>query len=244
MDIEEGISKCLLNGIQIKRVHSELGTYLLFRSGRPLRTLNSSPWGGGFGYHSFLINRQVNKDYHAEDPIEEMNLFLLREGLRPEGTASMLTAALVKDVGFHSEVWENSAETEDDQLQVCAYVTVGLSNIARAGKELPLASLYPGTINTLVIINGILTDAAMVNAVITATEAKTAALTDLGIFMDESGSSKPATGTTTDAVLVATTERGSFHRYAGTATRLGYCIGRSVYESVMTSGTKYTKRPY
>ena len=41
---------------------------------------------------------------------------------------------------------------------------------------MPASSLYPGTINTIVVIEGSLTDAAMVNAVITATEAKAAAL--------------------------------------------------------------------
>jgi adenosylcobinamide hydrolase len=229
--------------IQTKQVVSEQGTYLLWKSHRSLRTLNSSPWGGGFGFHSCLVNRQVDKAYHDEDPIEEMNRFLLREGLRPEETAGMLTAALVKDVGVSTQVWEDTKKAEHDLLKVCAYATVGLSNKARAGGVQPAASLYPGTINTVVLINGTLTDAAMINAVITSTEAKTAALADLGVMVDSAGISRPATGTSTDAVLIATTERGSFHRYAGTATQLGYCIGRAVYEAVMAAGQKYAKGP-
>jgi adenosylcobinamide hydrolase len=232
-----------LGDIQTQQIVSEQGTYLLWKSDRLLRTLNSSPWGGGFGFHSCLVNRQVGTDYHQEDPIEEMNHFLLREGLRPEETAGMLTAAMVKDVGVSTQSWEDTKKTEHGSLQVCAYVTVGLSNKARAGNVQPAASLYPGTINIVVLINGTLTDAAMVNSVITSTEAKTAALADLGVMVDSAGISRPATGTSTDAVLIATTERGSFHRYAGTATQLGYCIGRAVYEAVTAAGRKYTKGP-
>jgi adenosylcobinamide hydrolase len=230
-----------LDGITFELIHSDQGTYLLWDSLQPLRTLNSSPWGGGFGHHTCLINRQVDKNYHAINPIEEMNHFLLSEGLRPEETAGMLTAAWVKDAGIHAELWADEGKAEQEQLKVCAYVTVGLSNKARAGNPLPATALYPGTINTIVFIHGTLTDAAMVNAVITATEAKTAALADLGICMDTSEGSRPATGTTTDAVLIAANNRGSVHSYAGTATQLGYCIGRAVYESIMASGRKYAQ---
>ncbi|KIL40528.1 hypothetical protein SD70_13310, partial [Gordoniibacillus kamchatkensis] len=48
-----------------------------------------------------------------------------------------------------------------------------------------------------------------------------------------------ATGTTTDAVLVAATGRGPLHRYAGTATEVGYLIGRTVYDAVLDAGRRY-----
>nr|WP_240344105.1 adenosylcobinamide amidohydrolase [Paenibacillus sp. SYP-B3998] len=249
-------------------VESRKGTYLLIRSEQPLRTLNSSPWGGGFGSHTSLMNRQVDKHYQAADPITEMNEFITREGMSPSEIAGMLTAAIVKDVGCsflsldqielqspigqdqgQSQEQEQAQDQDQDQeqkqkqkqkqLQVNAWVTVGLGNKARAGAELPAASLYPGTINCIVIINGILTDAAMVNSIITATEAKSAALQALGIEVD----GLPATGTTTDAVLIAATGRGRLHSYAGTATQLGYLIGRTVYEAIMQSAQLYEKKP-
>lgn len=190
-----------------------------------------------------------------------MDDFILREGLDPGGTAGMLTAALVKDVGYSTLTWtrdgaedwshkqqasvfgakveepqtQTLADTETHTLHVCAWVTVGLGNKARAGAELPSVSLYPGTINTIIVIDGQLTDAAMVNAVITATEAKAAALQSLGVDVD----GQPATGTSTDAVLIATTCRGHLYSYAGTATALGYMIGRTVYEAIMASGQLY-----
>ncbi|MFC5452500.1 adenosylcobinamide amidohydrolase [Paenibacillus aestuarii] len=232
-------------GIAMNRVTSEQGSYLWFQSEIPLRTLNSSPWGGGFGRHQHVVNRQVGKSYHAEDPLAEMSGFLLQEGLNPAATAGMLTAAWVKDVGVSSLSWEavkgsdggDGGAAGSGALQVCAYVTVGLGNKARAGAELPAHSLYPGTINIILLIDGQLTDAAMVNAVITATEAKAAALQDLNVHKE----GRVATGTTTDAVLIAATDRGRMHAYAGTATQLGYLIGRTVYEATMASALLYEK---
>ncbi|GKS09003.1 hypothetical protein YDYSY3_00030 [Paenibacillus chitinolyticus] len=131
-----------------------------------------------------------------------------------------------------------AAAAADTGIAVSAWVTVGYSNMARAGRGLPASALFPGTINIIVAVEGELTDEAMVNAVITATEAKAAALQDLGVALEDGSG---ATGTTTDAVLIASTQRGRLHRYAGTATYLGHMIGRSVYEAAMQSGMAYKK---
>ena len=229
----------------MKQVQSPHGRYLQIRSENPLRTLNSSPWGGGFGQHRVLMNRQVDKMYNEVDPLVEMEAFIAREGLDPQETAGMLTAAKVKDVGFKELAWPPEEDeyraqpvdalTSEESLRVAAWVTVGLGNKARAGALTPATSLYPGTINTIVVIEGNLTDAAMVNAVITATEAKAAALQALNTTID----GQIATGTTTDAVLIAVTGRGTTYRYAGTATTLGYLIGRTVYEATLASGQLY-----
>lgn len=233
-------------GVGMKQVQSPHGRYLQISSESPLRTLNSSPWGGGFGHHHVLMNRQVDKTYNEVDPLVEMEAFIAREGVDPQDTAGMLTAAWVKDVGFKELAWppeagnvgdpHPDAESPEEALRVAAWVTVGLGNKARAGAMLPATSLYPGTINTIVVIEGNLTDAAMVNAVITATEAKTAALQELNAMIN----GQIATGTTTDAVLIAATGRGATtYRYAGTATTLGYLIGRTVYEAILASGKLY-----
>lgn len=229
-------------GLSFQRIEGLRGQYLRLTSSEPLRTLNSSPWGGGFGYHECIVNRQVDKGYHCADPIGEMHDFLRDEGLDPGRTAGMLTAAWVKDVGYHSLQWQEQGERYHEGLQVCTWVTVGLGNMARAGDELRAEALYPGTINSVVLINGKLTDAAMVNAVITVTEAKTAALQHLGVHMEDSD--KLATGTTTDAVIIAATDKGGIHSFAGTATQLGYLIGRTVYEAVRISGSIYLNKPY
>lgn len=243
-NVESGKAHCLIPGVQMKLVQSVFGRYLQITCDSPLRTLNSSSWGGGFGNHRVLMNRQVDKTYNETDPALEMEAFIAREGLNPLDTAGMLTAAWVKDVGYCELTWPHEGTNGEDLrkavqvdgslLRVAAWVTVGLGNKARAGAVLPAASLYPGTINTIVVIEGHLIDAAIVNAVITATEAKAAALQALNIVVD----GQPATGTTTDAVLIAATGRGTTYQYAGTATTLGYLIGRTVYEAVLASGKR------
>lgn len=241
MQSEGASARSLIAGMGMKLVESPHGLYLQITSENPLRTLNSSPWGGGFGQHRVLMNRQVDKTYNEVDPMGEMEDFIAREGLDPQDTAGMLTAAWVKDVGFKELAWSPEDEqpvdavTSEESLRVAAWVTVGLGNKARAGAILPATSLYPGTINIIIVIEGNLTDAAMVNAVITATEAKAAALQALNTKIN----GQIATGTTTDAVLIAATGRGTTYRYAGTATTLGYLIGRTVYEAILASGQLY-----
>lgn len=85
----------------------------------------------------------------------------------------------------------------------------------------------------MIVIDGELSESAMVNAVITATEAKTAALQKLGIVERANGES--ATGTTTDAIAIAVTQNMSWgvkHVYAGSATSLGCMLAEAVYRSV------------
>jgi adenosylcobinamide hydrolase len=209
--------------------------YLAIQSTFPLHTLNSSIWGGGFGTHRCIVNRQVHKSYMCDHPREEMRAFLLNSGEEPEYTAGMLTAAYVSDVGFSAETLPLSNPFQEGQnsLNVSSWVTVGLGNAARAGRTHNMDSLYPGTINSIIVIDGTLSDSAMVNAVITATEAKTAALQDLQI--KTKAEDAWATGTTTDAVVIAATQRGAEHAYAGTATKLGYLIGKTVYDAVKIS---------
>jgi adenosylcobinamide hydrolase len=232
MNRVDGLYDMLLAGIVASHVDDSSGDYLLIESAEELRTLNSAPWGGGFQISRRLVNRQVDKSYLCDDPVTEMEQFLRGRGIEAAGTASMLTAARVADVGF-------AVSPTVSNLTVSAWVTVGLGNPARSGAERPQSELFPGTINTIVLIDGNPTDAAMVNAVITATEAKTAVLQDLAVSVPGVEGSAIATGTTTDAVLIAATGRGRPIRYAGPATELGHWIGRTVYQATNASAKKY-----
>jgi adenosylcobinamide-phosphate synthase len=110
----------------------------------------------------------------------------------------------------------------DDELTLAGVVTAGLSNPASPGLS-PAAALAAGTINIILLVDAQLTPAAMVNAVITATETKTQLLLERGVRTPEGN---PATGTSTDAVVVACTGRGDPLPYAGPATLVGWLIGR------------------
>lgn len=91
----------------------------------------------------------------------------------------------------------------------------------------------PGTINIIIVLDACMTESAIYNAMLTATEAKTAALHDLGIQDAELG--VLATGTTTDTVTIVNPNSGKYtakHLYAGTATTIGNAIGQLVYKTV------------
>ncbi|GIP33966.1 adenosylcobinamide amidohydrolase [Paenibacillus sp. J2TS4] len=218
----------VIDGVQQKLIQWDDSPCLLISAEKPLYTLNSSIWRGGFSQCRYLINRQVNKDYDCEDPVKEMEQFLTRAGLPLMETAGMLTAARVQDVG--------SSQISESGIRVSTWVTAGLSNPSRAGSRREPQYHFPGTINTIVLVEAVLTDSAMVNAVITATEAKTAALQDLEVQIGEEEAT--ATGTTTDAIIIAATQTGVPCVYAGTATELGYRIGRTVYDAVYASGQR------
>ena len=84
-----------------------------------------------------------------------------------------------------------------------------------------------GTINIILLTNATLSDGAMARAIITATEAKTAALQD----MDARSSVSPenqATGTGTDnMIIVSGKEPSRSILYTGGHTKIGELIGVS-----------------
>jgi len=70
-----------------------------------------------------------------------------------------------------------------------------------------------------------LSDAALVNAVATATEAKTQALHDLGFN---------ATGTATDAVCIVCPDEGTTHHFGGPRSVWGSRLARAVHHAVLS----------
>ena len=123
------------------------------------------------------------------------------------------------------------ALAEEQGLRVGVLATAGIGNATSAGIT-PPHKATPGTINLIVLVDAALTRAAMVNAIITATEAKTATLTDMAILTPDGAL---ATGTSTDTVTVATTGLGAPHAYAGPATVPGWLIAKAVRQVVRDS---------
>ncbi|MFH0783038.1 MAG: helical backbone metal receptor [Pseudomonadota bacterium] len=126
------------------------------------------------------------------------------------------------------------------EMEVVALVTAGVEgNAMRMGVD--TGSYYepegrqtgskPGTINILLISNMQLSPRAMTQAIITATEGKTAALQDLGIRSSFSGEIHAATGTGTDNIIVIENV-GTLIDAAGGHTKMGELIARAVYEGV------------
>ncbi len=169
-------------------------------SDTPLAVLSSAIVGGELRQTRHIVNMQVPKDYSCGNHVADLNAMAHELGIA-EPFVGMLTAARLERAQAVTE--------QDEHTAVVAVVTVGLSHPVASGVT-PAFSTQPGTINTVIIVDGQLNDAARVSAVNTATEAKTLALVEANVRARHGG---PASGTGTDAF--ASTERGRRFEYAG-----------------------------
>lgn len=114
----------------------------------------------------------------------------------------------------------------EDDVATCV-TTVGLSNGERVGQRFATARTGVGTINTMVHISKPLSEAALIEAITIAAEARTAAILDAGVRR----SGVAITGTGTDCIVVAAPRGGSV-RFAGMHTPVGEAIGAAVYKAM------------
>ncbi|SFD70657.1 Adenosylcobinamide amidohydrolase [Paenibacillus catalpae] len=195
-------------------------------SPKPLRTLSNAIHTGGLAEAKAIVNWKVPLQYAGTDPARDTSLQLSHWGYSPDHTIGLLTAAKLT----HASI----AEVEGDCFRLLCITTAGTRNAARAGLPRATFSAYSaGTINTVLLLDGRMTDSAMTNAIITYAEAKAAALADLQLMDPETN--RIATGTTTDAVVIGVSGNPAYqavHAYAGAATTIGNAIGRLVYETV------------
>lgn len=142
--------------------------------------------------------------------------------LQAEDTSLLFTGADMD----HLAVVEKSHK----EMRVVALVTAGVqSNAMRMGVD--EGGFYePGTINVIILSNMRLSPRAMARAVITATEAKSAALSDLDIRSTYSPQ-VAATGTGTDNVLVVEGQGVGIDNSGG-HTKMGELIASAVYDGV------------
>jgi iron complex transport system ATP-binding protein len=196
-------------------------------SDRPLQVLSSAAVGGGLVTARNIVNMHVDDRYDGGDPAEDLTAFAARLGVG-NPFVGLMTAAYTE---YARAAVETYAGGPAAKLTVAAVVSVGLSNTTCAGVSAPAGprASAPGTINAILVTDALLTPAAMVNAVITATEAKTMALAEWDV---RTADGHPASGTSTDAVVVACTGRGAGLSYAGPATPAGWLIARTVRTAV------------
>src|SRR5436190_505279 len=110
-------------------------------------------------------------------------------------------------------------------------VTVGLSNPSAAGLSARAAWL-PATINTITVVDADPEAAALVNLVATLTEVKTDVLRAAGVRCDDG---RAATGTSSDAVVVAATRRGTRCRYGGPVPDVGWAAASAARQALETA---------
>jgi len=191
------------------------------QSEQPLHILSSAVVGGGLTQARFIISRHVDENYNHPDPPQDLRDFAVGCGIT-EPFVGLITAAYLDGV--------KTVTLREKSLMVSTVITAGLSNPTAAGLSSP-AVWTPGTINMIILIDAQLTPAAMVNAVITATEAKTDVLLRRSV---RTPTGHRVTGTSTDAIVVACTGRGKPLPYAGPATEVGWLMGRCVRRGLST----------
>jgi adenosylcobinamide amidohydrolase len=200
----------------VLRSHVEGGRewpLLVWAPGPGVRMVSSAVLGGGIGAREWVLNAQVPPGYDRRDPVAHLRDLASDAGLTGPGVG-LMTAASVTD----------RRHAEDGGVQAVVTAGIGVRGWAAVPGCGGVAAQRPGTINIVVSLPVALTDAALVNAVATATEAKTQALVELGA---------DASGTPTDAVCVAApgpagTEAEPF---AGPRSLWGARLARAVHRA-------------
>ncbi|RLP90655.1 MULTISPECIES: adenosylcobinamide amidohydrolase [unclassified Micromonospora] len=190
---------------------------LVWRADVPLRAVSSGPLGGGIGVRRWVLNATVPMSYDRDDPAA--HLAALAGDLALDGPGVGLLTGV--------DVTEVVARTDTG---VRAWATVGLGIPVPAAAPAPAAlTQRVGTVNIVVYVPARLADSALVNAVATATEAKTQAISELGL---------PGTGTPTDSVTVLCPVDGPEAAYGGPRSAWGAPLARAVHAAVFAGGDR------
>lgn len=175
----------------------------------PVRALSSAILNGGLGNISSFINMRVDENFGGRKTAFPPPGQTIAETAEVAGLskpfAGMMTAASMNSFQFAVQTLGN--------INVYCFLTAGLSNALAAGdpgefkplqmfKDLEHARF--GTINMAVGTNAVLSDAALTEAMIVITEAKSSVLFELGV--KSIVSARMATGTGTDSAIVFSAE--------------------------------------
>lgn len=220
------------------------GRYIVAELQTPHLVLSTSAHKGGQrGDVRFLANHQsceARGDRDRATVIKQLGLkgyhFQVCEAMRldPDRTALMGTAA---NMAYATHRW-----AEFENLRSDAIVTAGVSgNATRAGDPAQWnesddgwrkITPHSGTINTILLLNWPVTPSALARAVVTMTEAKSAALAELAVASLYSPTL--ATGTGTDQFCIAAPSDTTRRAMESTSphVKLGEIIGTSVKNAV------------
>jgi adenosylcobinamide amidohydrolase len=196
----------------VEHVGRPAAPVLVWRLDPPMRTVASASCGGGLGSREWILNAQVPSDYSRVDLAAHVDELAAELACIGPGVA-LLTAAPVERF------------TTADDGGVTVHATVGLDHPtwAAAPDDARDGVTPVGTVNVVAFLPVALDDAALVNAVMTVTEAKSQALAEAGV---------PGTGTASDAVCVAAPAAGRAEAFGGPRSTVGACLARAVHRAI------------
>jgi adenosylcobinamide amidohydrolase len=221
------------------------GRFVVAELSVPHRVLSTSARNGGQREGlRFLVNHQScegadHRERHAVimGNAEYHDLACGEIGIDPALAAMMQTAANVNYAAI--------VAASDLKVTVTAVVTAGVhGNAACAGDPATWretetgwekVAAAPGTINTMVLINHALTEGALARAVITMTEAKSAALQRLAVRSLYSANFATGTGTDQYCVAARMESEGGGKEFTSTSphSKLGELIGVAVRDATL-----------
>lgn len=205
-------------------------TTTVWEIGEDCRAVSSAMLGGGIGPVGWVLNAQVPGDYSRRDPVTHLQEMADGFGLVGRGVG-MLTAASVARTVIRADGGVTASATVG--LRVPTWAAAPSAHVDPELAPVMPDAPAPGTINITVDLPVALTDAALVNAVMTVTEAKTQALIEAGYA---------ATGTASDAVAVIARIDRPQEIFAGPRSMWGGAAARAVYAAVLRGAHDYTER--
>ena len=204
--------------------------------------LSTSAFNGGLRHDlQYAFNHDCKLGGSKDTPLKaptyagHMRAVAADLGLDPAFACGLSTAADMENVSIQSETYED--------LTVTAVVTGGIDVNGgrvgdpadwheRDGESVPAnVPVLSGTINIMLFINACLPEGTLTRALVTCTEAKTAALQEL--LAPSFYSSGIATGSGTDGTIVVSSPASPLVlTYAGKHAKLGELIGHTVMKAV------------
>ena len=200
----------------------------------PCQVISSAVLGGGFAEADHILNLKVEKHPAVQNTAIKPPDATLRGYCSEHGwdgsLVGMMTAASMDSFRMAKEVQQG--------IDIIVLVTTGISNARRAGDVAEYRNVLPvvsdvGTINIICLTSAGMMPAAMIEAVMTVTEARAAALQNLGIKSPISN--QTATGTGTDCIAVAADPQAEKIQYCGKHVVFGEILARLVIEAVSSS---------
>ena len=191
--------------------------------------------GGGLKKTNVILNVEVPKSYGDRNLHDDPDAFIVNAAKEFGVKSSFIGVVTAAAVANYALVSKSNGEFAVSVVATAADNEGNTCNFSESSGEPIELKHIEGTINIIVVVDGNPTEGCLVGLIITATEAKMAALKELDIRSRFSGDE--ATGTVTDAIVVAETNRGAPIIYGGPASPLGqlvgYCTRKAVKEAVM-----------
>ena len=218
------------NRFELKQTPAHI--WVGFSSERPI--LSSAVFNGGRCAASNIVIMKVAENFKGTRQLLQTPEYTLAEycgQLRLDGTTvGMMTSASMDSFRRVTRLSQG--------VEISALVTAGISNACCAGdradwRKFQVDDNPTGTINIVIITTAMMSPAAMVEAVMIVTEAKTVAMRKLGLKSTVSG--VIATGTGTDAIAVVNGFGPEVIHYCGKHVLFGEMLASAVIEAITGS---------